>query len=293
MIDRYTPGADAPGQDAHARTSRNPSTLARLLGRAAAALLLAVPCTHALADVAPITVSGNKVLFGGQPASVSGMSFYWSNTGWPGARFYNAGAVGYLKSDFKARIVRAAMGVEDAGGYLQYPADNKARLKAVVDAAIANDMYVIIDWHSHYAYQHQNEAIAFFQEMARTYGSKNNIIYEIWNEPKNDVSWAGNVKPYAQAVIAAIRAIDPKNLIVVGTTTWSQDVDVASQNPITGYPNIAYTLHFYAGTHKQFLRDKAVTAMNNGIALFVTESTTLIHVNRLCADIPSRGRRLQ
>jgi endoglucanase len=234
-------------------------------------MLLALPCAQALADVAPISTSGNKVLFGGKVGSVSGMSLYWSNNGWPGARFYNAGAVKWLKDDFHATLVRAAMGVDAAGGYIDNPADNKARLKAVVDAAIANDMYVIIDWHSHNAYKYQSQAIAFFQEMARTYGNNNHVIYEIYNEPMNDVTWEGTVKPYAQAVIGAIRAIDPDNLIVVGTTTWSQDVDIASRSPITGYKNIAYTLHFYAGSHKQSLRDKATTALANGIPLFVTE----------------------
>lgn len=117
-------------------------TLRSAIKRLAACVLLALPCVQAMADVAPVSVSGNKVVFGGQIGSASGMSFYWSNNGWPGARFYNAGAVGYLKDDFKATLVRAAMGVEDNGGYLQYPADNKARVKAVVDAAIAKDMYV-------------------------------------------------------------------------------------------------------------------------------------------------------
>lgn len=79
------------------------------------------------------------------------------------------------------------------------------------------------------------------------------------------------IKPYADAVVAAIRAIDSSNLIIVGTPTWSQEVDVASMNPITGYSNIAYTLHFYAATHGQSLRNKATTALNNGIALMVTE----------------------
>lgn len=238
------------------------------LATAACSLGMAAP---AWADVPPLSVSGNQVLVGGVPGSVSGVSYYWSNNGWPGAKFYNAGTVGWLKSDWKAKLVRAAMGVEENGGYLQDPASNKARLKAVVDAAIANDLYVIIDWHSHYAYQYQAQAIEFFQEMARTYGKNNHVIYEIYNEPKNDASWSGNVKPYAQAVIGAIRAIDPDNLIIVGSPNWSQDADVASRDPITGFPNIAYTLHFYAGTHGQFLRDKASTAMNNGLALFVTE----------------------
>ena len=162
------------------------------------------------------------------------------------------------------------MGVEDNGGYLQDPQGNKDRLKTVVDAAIENDMYVIIDWHSHYANQHQAEAVAFFQEMAKTYCGKNNVIYEIWNEPK-EVSWKDDIKPYALAIIQAIREFDKKNLIVVGTPKWSQDVDVAAADPITGYDNIAYTLHFYAGSHHQELRDKATNALQKNVALFVTE----------------------
>jgi endoglucanase len=177
--------------------------------------------------------------------------------------------VRWLKTDWKSTLVRAAMGVDDSGGYLQDRTGNLNRVKAVVDAAIANDMYVIIDWHSHHAENYRNDAIAFFQDMARTYGNRNHVIYEIYNEPLQ-VSWSGTIKPYAQAVVNAIRAIDPDNLIVVGTPTWSQDVDVAAADPVQG-TNIAYTLHFYAGTHGQFLRDKAQTALNRGVALFVTE----------------------
>ena len=223
-----------------------------------------------LADVAPISTQGNKVLFGGQPGSVSGNSFFWSNDGWGGEKYYTSGTVSWLKTNWKSNLVRAAMGVEDAGGYISSPTTNKNKVKAVVDAAIANDMYVIIDWHSHKAESNQSQAIAFFQDMARTYGNKNHVIYEIYNEPLN-VSWSGTIKPYAEAVIAAIRAIDPDNLIVVGTPNWSQDVDIAANDPITGYANIAYTLHFYSGTHGQTLRNKAQTALDRNLPLFVTE----------------------
>lgn len=223
----------------------------------------------AQADVAPLSVNGNQVLAGGQPASFAGNSLFWSNNGWGGEKYYNASVVSWLKSDWDSTLIRAAMGVDEGGGYLSDPVSNKNKVKTVVDAAIANDMYVIIDWHTHHAESYQAQAIAFFQEMARTYGNKNHVIYEIYNEPLQ-VSWSGVVKPYAQAVVNAIRAIDPDNLIIVGTPTWSQDVDAASRDKIAGN-NIAYTLHFYAGTHGQYLRDKAQTALNNGAALFVTE----------------------
>ncbi|PXW47533.1 cellulase family glycosylhydrolase [Dickeya zeae] len=221
------------------------------------------------ASVEPLSVSGSKIYAGGKVRSFSGNSLFWSNTGWNAEKFYTAETVASLKKDWKSSIVRAAMGVQEYGGYLQDPTNNKARVEKVVNAAIANDMYVIIDWHSHSAENNRSEAISFFQEMARKYGDKPNVIYEIYNEPLQ-VSWSYTIKPYAEAVISAIRAIDPDNLIVVGTPSWSQNVDEASRDPINA-KNIAYTLHFYAGTHGESLRNKARQAINNGIALFVTE----------------------
>ena len=232
------------------------------------ALLLSM-ITSAIA-VQPLSVSGKRILASGQQASFSGPSLFWSNVAWGGEKFYNSDAIRWIKNDWKATIVRAAMGVEEGGGYIGSPDFNKAKVKMVVDAAIANDMYVIIDWHSHRAHDYRDAAVAFFQEMARTYGHHPNVIYEIYNEPLA-FSWSNVIKPYAEAVAGAIRAIDPDNLIIVGTPNWSQDVDQASLDPITRYPNIAYTLHFYAGTHQQFLRDKAQAALNRNIALFVTE----------------------
>lgn len=225
--------------------------------------------TNTWASVEPLSVSGSKIYAGGKARSFSGNSLFWSNTGWNAEKFYTAETVASLKKDWKSSIVRAAMGVQEYGGYLQDPTNNKARVEKVVNAAIANDMYVIIDWHSHSAENNRSEAISFFQEMARKYGNKPNVIYEIYNEPLQ-VSWSYTIKPYAEAVISAIRAIDPDNLIIVGTPSWSQNVDEASRDPINAN-NIAYTLHFYAGTHGESLRNKARQAINNGIALFVTE----------------------
>jgi endoglucanase len=205
----------------------------------------------------------------GKPVALAGPSFFWSNTDWGQEKFYNANAVKVFATDWHASIVRAAMGVDAKGGFLQDPA-NEARVEAVVDAAIANGVYVIIDWHSHHAEQYADQAVAFFKRMATKYGRTPNVIYELYNEPLKDVSWSGTIKPYAEKVIAAIRAIDPDNLIVVGTPTWSQDVDLAAAGPLKG-TNLLYSLHFYAGTHKQSLRDKADVALNKGAALFVTE----------------------
>jgi len=210
----------------------------------------------------------------GQPVMLRGVGFGWHNW-WP--RFYNEQTVAWLKEDWKINVIRPAIGVlgdRQEDSFLQNPKAAYDCLYTVVDAAIKHDIYVIIDWHAHDI--HRNEAIDFFKTVARKYKDYPHIIYEIFNEPVQP--W-DEVKAYSEDVIAAIRAIDRKNIILVGTPTWSQDVDVAANNPITGYDNIMYTLHFYAATHKQALRDKAQTALQKGIPLMVTE----------CAGMESSG----
>ena len=218
-----------------------------------------------------LQVNGNRILDQhSAPVCFAGNSFFWSNDNWGGERYYKSEVVLWLKLDWKTTIVMAAMGVEDPGGYLDNKTANKNRVKTVVDAAIDEGLYVIIDWHSHHAEDNTNEAALFFQEMANLYGEYDNVIYELYNEPL-DISWSNIIKPYAISIIATIRAIDPDNLIIVGTPEWSQRVDLAAADPITGYSNIAYTLHFYTVHHQQLLRDRASAALESGIALFVTE----------------------
>jgi hypothetical protein len=218
-----------------------------------------------------LKTSGNKIVNkDGDPVAFAGNSFFWSNDNWGGERYYRASVVSWLKLDWETNIIRAAMGVEDDGGYLSDKDTNLTRVKTLVDAAIDQGIYVIIDWHSHHAEDHADDAVDFFKQMATLYGSYDNVIYEIYNEPLA-ISWSDKLKPYAEKVIAAIRDIDPDNMIVVGTPEWSQRVDLAAADPITTSTNIAYTLHFYTVYHKQWLRDRASGALSNNIALFITE----------------------
>lgn len=217
-----------------------------------------------------LSVSGNKIVNkNGLAVNFAGNSLFWCNYNWGGEKYYNANTIAWLRNDWNSAVVRAAMGVETSGGYLGNKEGNKAKVTAVVDAAIANDMYVIIDWHTHEAENHVSEAIDFFKEMAQTYGNKPNIIYEVYNEPINS-SWSNNIKPYAEQVIDAIRAIDPDNLIIVGTRFYSAYVNEAADNPINK-KNIAYTIHFYAAQHKNEYRDRCQYALDKGVALFATE----------------------
>ena len=97
-----------------------------------------------------------------------------------------------------------------------------------------------------------------------------NVLYEICNEPNGGTTWS-DIKGYAEAVIPVIRANDKDAIIIVGTPTWSQDVDQAADDPITGEENIAYTTHFYAATHKDNIRSKVKTAHDKGLCVFISE----------------------
>jgi endoglucanase len=205
----------------------------------------------------------------GNAVKLNGMSMFWSN--WAGA-FWNADVVKFLASDWKVNLIRCAMGVSNdngnvPGGYIEDPSGNKAKLSAVVDAAIEAGIYVIIDWHVE-GRCNADQSKPFFTEMSQKYGKQPNVIWETCNEP-HGWSWGSGLKSYHEQVIPVIRQ-HSSNLIVAGTNTWSQDVDEASRDPLSD-SNVAYTLHFYSSMHKQANRDKASTAMANGAAIFVTE----------------------
>jgi endoglucanase len=201
----------------------------------------------------------------GSPVVLRGMSFGWHNF-WP--RFYNPGAVAWLASDWNCSVVRAAMGVEPKGGYKEDPEGSAKKIKAVVDGAIKSGIYVIIDWHSHNI--NLAEAKTFFAQMASEYGKYPNIIYEIFNEPDQE-NWQ-DVKNYATEVIQVIRKHDPDNIILVGNPHWDQDIHLVADAPLAGFDNLMYTVHFYAATHKQDLRDRCNYALNKGIPIFISES---------------------
>ncbi len=208
--------------------------------------------------------NGNKI-------SLAGTSLFWSNAG-DTSDYYNAETINFLSENWGIGIVRAAMGVketwDEGRGYIDSPAVQKEKIKKVIDAAIANNIYVIVDWHTHEAERYTTEAVQFFSEIAEEYGTYDHIIYEVYNEPITQ-NW-NTIKSYSETVIDAIREKDPDNLIIVGNREWSQRVDEAAASPINDV-NTAYTLHFYSGTHKQWLRDRVSLAMTNGIAIFVTE----------------------
>ena len=186
-------------------------------------------------------------------------------------QYVNKKAFKTLRDKADVNLIRLAMYSDKDAGYSRslYKKVNEG-----VRYATELGMYVIIDWHilgDGNPKTNQKEAAYFFKKMAKKYKKYKNVMYEICNEPNGNVTWSGDIKPYAQKMIKKIRKYDKDAVIIVGTPTWSQDVDEAAKNPIKGQKNIMYTLHFYAATHKQSLRDKAQTAIDAGLPLFVTE----------------------
>ena len=202
----------------------------------------------------------------GNPIVLRGVSFGWHSL-WP--RFYNKKAVKWLKKDWNCNVVRAAMGIEHGdNNYLENPSFSKEKIKAIIDGAIKEDIYVIIDWHSHNV--NLEEAKAFFNEISKEYGKYPNIIYEIFNEPDHE-TWE-EVKAYSEEVIRIIRSNDSDNIILVGSPKWDQEVQLPAADPIVGYDNLMYTMHFYAATHEKWLRDRVDEAMEKGLPIFISES---------------------
>ena len=200
--------------------------------------------------------------------STHGLSWY--------PQYVNDKCFAQLHDKWGANVVRLAMYTEEYNGYCSGDAKNRSDLKKLIKKGVKlakkHKMYVIVDWHilsDGNPNSHKKEAKAFFREMSREFKGYNNVIYEICNEPNNGTSWK-EIKSYARSVISTIRKNDKKAVIVVGTPTWSQDVDQAAADPIKG-DNIMYALHFYAATHKADLRNKMTAAINKGLPVFVTE----------------------
>lgn len=192
--------------------------------------------------------------------------------------FVNKSAFKTLRDDWNTNVIRLAMYTAEYGGYCS--GGSRSELKKLIDKGVkaASDlgMYVIIDWHilsDGNPQTNKSEALKFFEEMSSKYKNYDNVLYEICNEPNGGTSWDNDIKPYAEEVIGVIRKNSPDSVIIVGTPTWSQDIDKAAANPLTE-SNILYALHFYAATHTDWLRQRLTDCYNKGLPVMVTEFGT-------------------
>lgn len=234
--------------------------------------------TSAAGDT-PVAAHGQLSVSGTQMVDQYGQTFQLRGVSTHGIAWFpeyvNYEAFQTMRDEWGVNAVRLAMYTAESSGYCTGGDQNylKGLVKNGVSYATELGMYVIIDWHvlnDNNPNTYKSQAIEFFTEMATLYRDNNNVIYEICNEPCNGTSWS-EIKSYANDVIATIRAIDPDAIIIVGTPNWSQQVDQAAADPITGYSNIMYALHFYAATHTDSLRQTMVSAINAGLPVIVSE----------------------
>jgi endoglucanase len=230
-----------------------------------------VGCAYSARAVDPVKQYGQLQVKGaqlcdqqGQPVILHGLNLEW-DTRWP--RMYNKKYMKTLKREGQYPLLRLAMEVSEDNGYLAHPQQAMACLKPVIETAIKQNIYVIIDWHANS--MHTQEARQFFGEIAQRYGRYPHIIYEIYNEPIEE-TWT-SIKKYASEVISEIRRYDPDNIVLVGCPHWNQDIHLVTNSPLDGFQNVMYTVHFYAATHGDDLRQRTEDAVRQGIPIFISE----------------------
>lgn len=230
----------------------------------------------------PVSVHGRLAVKGvdlvdakGKTFQLRGISTHGIN--WDvGAPYVNKAAFKTLRDDWGANAVRLAMYTAEYNGYCSGGKKESLKNKIYDGVKYATDlgMYVVIDWHilkDGNPKKQLKEAKSFFQTMSSKYKNQKNVIYEICNEP-NGCSWK-NVKEYAEQIIRVIRKNDANAIIIVGTPNWSQLGSDVANNPIKGYKNIMYSLHFYANekSHNQYLPGKLNECRKRGLAVIVSE----------------------
>lgn len=201
-------------------------------------------------------------------------------------QYINAEAFKQFRDEYKVTVMRFAMYTGFADGFLGYADSDDAHRKELEDIMLKGvdicrdlGLYCMIDWHVLLDYDpnmHTDMAIRFFKTICPKLKDYDNVIYEICNEPnmnletKEAVTW-DQIKHYARQVIPVIKEIDDTKVIIVGTTIWSQGVDEAADAPLNEYDNLMYTLHFYADTHRDRIRNKLIYARKKDLPVFVTE----------------------
>lgn len=230
----------------------------------------------------PVSQHGQLSVKNGQLVDKSGKGYQLRGMSTHGLtwfpEFVNESAFKTLRDDWNTNVVRLAMYVDEWGNGQCYMGNKNGSLELLekgVDICIKLDMYVIIDWHvlnpgdpSKYT----NEAKSFFETVSKRYAKYPNVIYEICNEPNGGASWSGNIKPYAEKIIPVIRKNAPNSVIIVGTPTWSQEIDKPLSDPLN-YKNVMYAFHFYAATHAG-LRSNVENCVAQGLPVFVSEFGT-------------------
>jgi aryl-phospho-beta-D-glucosidase BglC (GH1 family) len=273
-------------------------------------LVVLISVAVSLFSATPVELNGHLKLSGanlvneaGDPVQLRGMSThgiqYYED-------FYNENSIEALATGWGADIIRISSYVNEGNNstYLDKPAYWRGEVDKLVDYATKYGMYAMIDWHMLGPGDPNiniDEAKEFWEYMAQTHGAKNNVIFDICNEPNNEGSWNLDtketdplgytvtwdvIKEYADAIIPIIRTNDPNNadypnIIIVGTPDWASSPNQVIGNEVSD-ANTMYSMHFYANdgdadpdaTYEGSYIDKFMESIYADLPLFVTEFGT-------------------
>ncbi len=237
-----------------------------------------------IAQNTPVTQNGQLKVCGTQlcnqynkPIQLRGMSTH-------GIQWYGWGncltesSLDALAYDWDADILRISLYVQE-GGYETDPVGFTNQVSRLINEATERGMYALVDWHQLNPgdpNSNLENAKRFFKDIANQHKNKNNIIYDVCNEPNGSgVTW-NRIKTYADQIIPVIREIDDDAVVLVGTHGWAtfgvsgegnlQDV---IGNPLQ-FQNVMYTFHFYANSHREAYLNRLDEASNR-LPVFVTE----------------------
>ncbi|MFE0593162.1 cellulase family glycosylhydrolase [Micromonospora echinospora] len=254
------------------------------------------PTTPPPGGQTPVAVNGQLRVCGanlcnqyGKPIQLRGMSTHgiqWF------PHCYNDASLDALAKDWLADLFRISMYVQE-DGYETDPAGFTNRVNNLVEEATERGMYALIDFHTLTPgdpMYNLERAKTFFAAVSARHANKNNVIYEITNEP-NGVSWS-TIKNYAEQVIPVIRANDPDAVVVVGTRAWSSlgvseggNSTEIINNPVNA-SNVMYAFHFYAASHRDNYRAELERAATR-LPMFVTEFGTVDYTGDGGVDLAS------
>lgn len=208
----------------------------------------------------------------GEPVILRGPSGYGISVA---ESFINEKLFSELSRDMGCNVFRLPVYTYGTGTVGYCNGGNKDRIDECLRNGVAyadnNDMYAIVDWHvlrEMDPNKYIEDAKVFFDKFSKEFADRENVIYEICNEP-NNVEWEDIVR-YANEIIPIIRANDKDSLIIVGTPDWSKQIDDAFEDPLD-YDNIMYTFHFYAASHKEKYQVLVRKMSEKKLPIFVTE----------------------
>ena len=214
-----------------------------------------------------LSVEGSRLVdASGKPVQLRGVSTH-GLTWYP--EFVNGDLFGEISRDWDCNLVRLAMYASAYGGAKE---ESFALTKKGIEAAVAANQYVIVDWHmleNGDPNEDADDAEEFFRRISAEYTDCPNILYEICNEPNGEADWA-DVMRYAMRIVPVIRQNAPDAVILVGTPEFDRNLAGALLRPLA-YDNILYVLHFYAASHKEGLRGELEAALDKGLPVFISE----------------------